>query len=75
MNRDPKATKIGLLDTRTTELATEVYFSELIQARKCRARKSPLRSESPRSRLESCLSPSRLCQANGVRSSVARTKR
>ncbi len=35
------AQKIGLVDTMTTELATEVYFSEAIQVAKWRQRKAP----------------------------------
>jgi hypothetical protein len=38
---DPIPTKIGWVETRTTELATEVYFREPIQKAKWRLRKTP----------------------------------
>src|SRR4030042_3133861 len=39
----PNPTKRGLVETRTTELATEVNFNEAIQKAKWRARKMPER--------------------------------
>lgn len=35
------ATQSGVVETSTTELATDVYSNDVIQVAKCRARKMP----------------------------------
>jgi hypothetical protein len=45
MKAEARATKIGVVVTKITELATEVYLRELIQKAKWKQRKSPAPAE------------------------------